>query len=287
MVRQAHHERDRKTMTRIAYLDCFSGVSGDMLLGGLLDAGLSADALRGELAKLHIGGYEVRSERVLRAGLAATQAVVTVAEPQPERALPDILSIIERSSVPKEDREKGASVFRRLAAAEAKAHGVSVEEVRLHDVGAVDAVVDVMGTVAGLRLLGVAELFASALPAGGGEAKGPHGSLPVPAPATLELLAQAKAPLAPGNDLASELVTPTGAAIVTTLARFERPAMTVEGVGYGAGARDIEGWPPAAGGEDGPAPGPGLPHRAGGGGGEAQGLARSPARACASSTSPR
>ncbi|TMG00628.1 MAG: nickel pincer cofactor biosynthesis protein LarC [Chloroflexi bacterium] len=164
-------------MGRLAYLDCFSGVSGDMLLGA------------------------------------------------------------------QEDREKGARVFQQLAAAEARVHGETVETVHLHDVGAVDAIVDVMGTVAGLRLLEVDELFASPLPAGSGTADGPHGRLPVPAPATLELLARANVPLLLADGEGGELVTPTGAAIATALASFERPAMTLERTGYGAGSRDIEGRP--------------------------------------------
>ncbi len=154
-----------------------------------------------------------------------------------------MLDLIESSKALAQDKEKGARVFRRLAEAEAKVHGESVETVHLHDVGAVDAIVDVMGTVAGLRVLGVEEVFASPLPAGDGSIEGPHGSLPVPAPATLELLSRVKAPLrAPGAER-GELVTPTGAAIVTTLAKFERPEMTLERVGYGAGSRDIAGRP--------------------------------------------
>ncbi len=258
-------------MTRIAYFDCFSGVSGDMLLGALLDAGLPLDDLRAELARLPLEGYDLRSQRVQRSGLAATQAIVEVQGEQrprpdgrpPGRTLDDVAGVIEGSSLPRGDREKGVAVFRRLAEAEAKVHGETVETVHLHDVGAVDAIVDVLGTVAGLRLLGVEEVYASALPLGDGEipstlrlrsgqAQGPHGTLPAPAPATMELLARAQAPLrqgsgqalrATGADAAGELVTPTGAAIVTTLAIFQRPEMTLEAVGYGAGSRDVPGRP--------------------------------------------
>ena len=225
-------------MTRIGYLDCFSGVSGDMLLGAMLDAGLPVQELKGELSKLRLEGYELRSQRVKRAGLAATQAMVEVRDTQPPRTLDDVLRLIGASSLPPEDREKGSAVFRRLAEAEAAVHGETVETVHLHDVGAVDAIVDVMGSVAGLRLLGVQSLYASALPLGEGEVAGPHGRLPVPAPATLELLARAGAPVREANDVTGELVTPTGAAIVTSLASFGQPEMTVERVGYGAGSRD-------------------------------------------------
>ncbi|TMG03090.1 MAG: nickel pincer cofactor biosynthesis protein LarC [Chloroflexi bacterium] len=230
-------------MGRLAYLDCFSGVSGDMLLGAIIDCGVSVGDLRGELAKLRLDGYNLSATRVTRSGLAATQAVVEVAGAPAPRTLGDVLGIIDRSSLPHEDREKAARIFQRLAEAEAKVHAETVEAVHLHDVGAVDAIVDVMGTLAGLRLLDVHEVFASPLPAGAGAVDGPHGKLPVPAPATLELLSRANAPLRPADGASGELVTPTGAAILTIVGRFERPAMTLERAGYGAGSREIEGRP--------------------------------------------
>ena len=230
-------------MRRLAYLDCFSGVSGDMLLGAILDCGVAADDLGKELGRLHLDGYRFSSRKVTRAGLAATQAVVDVAgEPSP-RALGDVLEVIAKSELPSEDKGKGSRVFQCLAEAEAKVHGETVETVHLHDVGAVDAIVDVMGTVAGLRLLEIEEVFASALPVGSGTASGPHGTLPVPAPATLELLARSTAPLRAADGRVGELVTPTGAAILAALAKFERPEMTLERAGYGAGSREIEGRP--------------------------------------------
>ena len=234
-------------MTRAAYLDCFSGISGDMLLGALIDAGASADSLSAELAKLNVPGWELRAERVIRAGIAATKAHVVLAEaPQPHRRLPDILSIIDGSSLGLTDRERATAIFGRLADAEARVHGVAPEEIDFHEVGALDAIVDIVGSVVGLRLLGIEDLYCSALPAGGGTAKSAHGALPVPAPATLELIAMANAPIAASSaDRPMEMVTPTGAAIVTNLARFERPAMQVSSVGYGAGGRDPEGWPNA------------------------------------------
>ncbi|MEX1255608.1 MAG: nickel pincer cofactor biosynthesis protein LarC [Dehalococcoidia bacterium] len=231
-------------MTRVAYLDCFSGISGDMLLGALLDAGLDIEALRAELAKLSLSGYRLEAAPATRAGLAATKATVALEEAaQPHRRLPDILALIESSALPSDDKQRGTAVFRRLAEAEGRVHGVEPDAIEFHEVGAVDAIVDVMGAVAGLRLLGVDELYCSPLPAGGGSVRGAHGTLPVPAPATLVLLAEAGAPLAAGPDPDFELVTPTGAAIVATLARFERPAMTVRSVGCGAGGRDLEGRP--------------------------------------------
>ncbi len=227
---------------RIAYLDCFSGVSGDMLLGAMLDAGLGLDDLRSELDGLPLTGFALSAGKVKRASIAATHAVVDVSEEQPARTLEDVLRIVADARLPEADKEKGAAIFRRLAEAEAKVHGEAVGAVHLHDVAAVDAIVDVMGAVAGLRLLGAERLYCSALPLGSGEVSGPHGVLPVPAPATLELMAMSAAPIRTSTS-PGELVTPTGAAIVTTLAAFERPEMTVERVGYGAGTRDPEARP--------------------------------------------
>lgn len=232
-------------LARIAYLDCVSGISGDMLLGALIDAGAGVDAIDAELRKLDIGGWSLRAERVRRAGIAATLARVELAEsPQPHRRLPEILRIIEGSSLPDSDRASATAVFRRLAEAEARIHDIEPDAVDFHEVGALDAIVDVVGAVVGLRLLGVEKLYCSPLPAGGGTARSAHGALPVPAPATLELIALANAPIAPSSaDRPMEMVTPTGAAIATTLATFERPPMTLRSTGYGAGGRDPAGWP--------------------------------------------
>lgn len=229
-------------MACVAYLDCFSGVSGDMLLGAVIDAGIPVADLRTELKRLPLEGYELTAGRVERAGIAATHARVEVRGQPAPRTLSDVLGVIEASSLPATDREKGAAVFQRLAEAEAAVHSETVETVHLHDVGAVDAIVDVMGAVAGLRMLGAERLYCSSLPLGDGEVVGPHATLPVPAPATLELVRRAKAPIR-ATSANSELVTPTGAAIVTALATFSHPAMTVEQVGYGAGTRDPEGRP--------------------------------------------
>lgn len=231
-------------MTRVAYLDCFSGISGDMLLGALVDAGLQLDALRGELAKVPVAGYRLEGAKVPRARIAATKVDVALEEAaQPHRRLSDILSLIDTSALPDEDKERGAKVFRLLADAEAQVHGIEPDAVDFHEVGAVDAIIDVLGAIAGIRLLGIETLYCSPLPAGGGSVRAQHGVLPVPAPATLALLANAGAPIAAGPDPAVELVTPTGAAIVCALARFERPAMMIEAVGYGAGGRDPDEQP--------------------------------------------
>jgi uncharacterized protein (TIGR00299 family) protein len=230
-------------VARIAYLDCFAGVAGDMLLGAIIDSGLPIEDLRRELRSLPLEGYEIAGKQVTRAGIAATHVEVRVAPHQSPRTLAEVLEIIDSSSLPRSDREQAGSVFRRLAEAEAKVHGETAETVHLHDVGAVDAIVDVAGAIAGLRLLGVERLYSSPLVLGEGETTGPHGHLPVPAPATLELVARARAPVRASTGATGELTTPTGAAIVTTLASFERPEMTVERAGYGAGTRDPADWP--------------------------------------------
>jgi uncharacterized protein (TIGR00299 family) protein len=201
--------------------------------------------LRSELTKLDIAGWELRAERVTRAGIAATKAHVNLAEaPQPHRKLPDILALLEAPSLHSDDSNRAARVFGRLAEAEARVHGIAPQDVDFHEVGALDSIIDVVGGVIGLRLLGIDALYCSALPAGGGTVRTAHGVLPVPAPATLKLLEMANAPVAPSSgDRPMELVTPTGAALVTELATFERPAMRIRQLGHGAGGRDPEGWP--------------------------------------------
>lgn len=226
-------------MAVIAYLDCFSGIAGDMLLGSILDAGLRLEKLRAELSRLPVAGYRLSASPVERAGLRATRVTVEVEGPQPPRRLPEILTVLQASSLPASDKERAGRVFRLLAEAEGRVHGLPPEEVFLHEVGAVDAIVDVVGAVAGLRLLGVQEVYASALPAPTGDRAG----MPLPAPATLELLARAGAPLRPWDGAPAELVTPTGAALVAALASFRQPAMRLRAVGYGAGSADMPGRP--------------------------------------------
>ncbi|HEV2462017.1 MAG TPA: nickel pincer cofactor biosynthesis protein LarC [Ktedonobacterales bacterium] len=224
----------------IAYLDCFSGISGDMLLGALLDAGLDLDALRVGLATLDLRGYTLDMERVGDRGLSGVRALVKVdAETtQPHRRLADIEELIGGSSLSATVRERAVAVFTRLAGAEARSHGTTPAKVHFHEVGAVDAIVDVVGTLLGFELLGVDVVYCSELPLTSGRAESSHGVLPVPAPATLELLKDTGAVWRP-VPAEGELVTPTGAAVLATLARFERPAMTVRAVGYGFGRRNL------------------------------------------------
>jgi uncharacterized protein (TIGR00299 family) protein len=225
---------------KIVYFDCPSGASGDMILGALVDAGVSLDALRGELAKLPLQGYRLTAREVKRGAFRATKADVQVdAKAQHhQRNLPEILALLERSALPDRVKADAKRIFTRLAEAEARVHGTALEAVHFHDVGAVDAIVDVSGAVAGLHLLGVEAVHVSALPVGGGMVEGAHGWIPIPGPGTAELL---KGFPVFDNRVIAELVTPTGAAILTTLAASAgfMPRMTVERVGYGAGREEL------------------------------------------------
>jgi uncharacterized protein (TIGR00299 family) protein len=229
----------------IAYFDCFSGASGDMILGTLIDAGWSLAELQAVVVSLGLAGEcRVSAETVRRSALRATlvHVDVTAQEDHHARLLADILALINRADLAARVRARASTVFQRLTEAEARVHGVSVEVVHFHEVGAVDALVDVVGTVAGLEALGVEAVFAAPLPLGRGTIHTQHGLLPLPAPATLELLAQAGAPTRP-VETEAELVTPTGAAILTTLADFRQPSLVLRRTGTGAGGRDDLPWP--------------------------------------------
>jgi uncharacterized protein (TIGR00299 family) protein len=228
-------------MARLAYFDCPSGASGDMILGTVVDAGIAVDALRAELRKLPLEGWEVSAREVRKGAFRATKVDVVIDEAHHRhhhRGLPDILAILSASTLDEGIKARAARIFTRLAEAEARVHGGTPEEVHFHEVGAVDAIIDVTGSVIGLSLLDIADVHLSALPLGGGFVKGAHGRMPVPAPGTAELL-RGFPVVDPG--IRAELVTPTGAAILTTLARDagRMPAMRVERVAYGAGTMDL------------------------------------------------
>lgn len=227
---------------RIVYLDCVSGVSGDMLVGALLDLGAPLSRVKKALAALPLRGYRVRSARVTRGGLAATRFIVEAGHEHAHRGRAEIERILDRARIPAAVRERARGVVRRLVAAEARVHRIPEARVHLHEVGAVDAIVDIVAASACLEILGAPRLECSPLPLGGGSVRAEHGTLPVPVPATLELLRGV--PVRPGP-VEAELVTPTGAALVTAFAaRFGAPpAMTIEKVGHGAGAREIPGHP--------------------------------------------
>ncbi|HEY0735266.1 MAG TPA: nickel pincer cofactor biosynthesis protein LarC [Herpetosiphonaceae bacterium] len=225
-------------MTRIAYFDCFSGISGDMTLGALVDAGLEPAALEAELRKLNVAGWTIVAERVTRYSIAGTRLHVQTSEQHVHRHLSDIAEILAASALDHDVQQRALAIFTRLANAEAAAHGTSRDQVHFHEVGALDAIVDIVGAVIGLKLLGIERVYASALPLGSGWINAAHGRIPVPGPAVLHLLGAVNAPIQP-DTTPFELVTPTGAAILAELATFERPALTLTATGYGFGKRDI------------------------------------------------
>ncbi len=232
-------------MAKIAYLDCSSGISGDMFLAALLDAGLELEPLLDELRKIPLVGYEFKPTRVLRGGLAGTRVQIDVSEPQPERHLREIRQLLEGSALSAVVKTRALKIFDLLAEVEGKLHGKPAAEIHFHEVGAVDAIVDIVGACAGLELLGIDELICSPLNVGGGRVETAHGTLPVPAPATAELL---KGTPVYSSGVNGELVTPTGAVIVCTLASSfgPMPSITVTRIGYGAGSRDYAGHPNVA-----------------------------------------
>jgi uncharacterized protein (TIGR00299 family) protein len=223
--------------TRIAYFDCFSGISGDMVLGALVDAGADLLEVERELRKLGLENWEISAAKVRRGQIFATQVKVSTKQEHHHRGLSKITSRIDFAALAPRAAERAKKIFRRLAEAEARVHQVPIEQVHFHEVGAVDSIVDIVGAAIGFELLGIDEFACSALDVGGGTVMTQHGLLPVPTPATAELLKGART-YSSGVD--RELVTPTGAAIATTLAtRFnEIPPMTLETIGCGAGSFD-------------------------------------------------
>ena len=255
-------------MATTLYFDCFSGASGDMVLGALLDLGLPIDDLRGALGSLTIDGIEIGADRVLRAGVSATKLRVMDRRQETEdrrqeheghegheghgggqqhqgrhhhhhdhHSLKEIAAAIERSALSPESRDRAIHMFERLAEAEAAIHAMPVEKVHLHEVGALDSIIDIVGSVYGLDQLGASEISSSPLNLGGGTVTCAHGVYPVPAPATARLL---KGVPVYSGDVEMELVTPTGALIVTEYAQSygPLPRLTVDRIGYGAGDRD-------------------------------------------------
>jgi len=234
--------QQRTTGMRIGYLDCFSGISGDMLLGALVDAGVALETMKSALETIPFSGYELKAEKVVRGGISASRVRVESAEGHAHRGLPQVLSLIEQGSLCEEEKRRCEQVFTNLAKAEALVHNVDVSEVHFHEVGAVDAICDVVGAVVGLGALRLDALTCSAVALGGGRVQAAHGTLPVPAPATAELL---KGLPAYGGPVDYELTTPTGAALLKTLAEpiGAWPEMTIETIAYGAGEREIKGFP--------------------------------------------
>ena len=226
---------------RIAYFDCFSGASGDMILGALVDAGASLDELSAALAALPCGPISLSSEKTARGGMRATKVRVDVPHEHAHRGLSQISEIIGRSSLPHPVQKNALRIFTRLAEAEASVHGCPVEEIHFHEVGALDAIADIVGACATLNQLGIETVEFSILSLGSGTVKAAHGVLPVPAPATALLVKGMECRMGPVD---SELLTPTAAAILTTLGKQAPDArMRIEHIGYGAGTKAFPSHP--------------------------------------------
>ncbi len=223
---------------KIAYFDCFSGISGDMILGALIDAGLDIEELKVELSKTRLPGYEISAKRAEKKSIGGTKFEVTVSGEQKERNLGDIFEIIEHSDLGEDIKIKGKQVFSSLAKAEAEIHNKPIDHVHFHEIGAIDAIIDIVGAMIGMKMLGIEKAYASRLHVGTGFVQCAHGTLPVPAPATLKLLKDV--PIY-STGIENELVTPTGAAIITTICESfgDMPSMKVEKIGYGAGSRNL------------------------------------------------
>ncbi len=224
---------------RIAYFDCYSGISGDMILGTLVDVGFPVEALRAEIAKLNLPGVDLKSEKVRRGNFTGTRVhVITPQEPRAHRHLSDILAILEKSELTEPVLMPVRRIFQRLGDAEASVHGVPVERIHFHEVGALDTIVDVTGAIIGLNALGIDEIYSSALNLGGGKIQGAHGEMPVPAPGTAALL---RGVPVYGSPVEAELTTPTGAAIISTIAKGfgALPPLQVDQIGYGAGSLEL------------------------------------------------
>ncbi len=225
---------------KVAFFDCFAGASGDMIIGSLLDAGLPLELLRTELSKLSLSHYEIGVRKAIKRGLAGSQVMINIDERHHHdhhRHLYDIISIVKNSDLAESAKEQVIKIFSRLAEAEAKVHRTTVDKIHFHEVGAMDAIIDVTGAVVGLEALGIERVYCSPLHLGSGTIECAHGVLPVPAPATAELI---KDKPVYSTGVQGELLTPTGAAILTTLA-YEfgpMPAMIPQKLGYGAGTSD-------------------------------------------------
>ena len=227
----------------IGYFDCFSGVSGDMILGALVDAGLKVDELQAAISGLGVSGIHFSAERVKRGAFEGTRVHVRTDEQgHPHRRLPDVEAILDRANIPDPVRSDSKRIFRRLAEAEAAAHGTTPDQIHFHEVGALDAMADVVGAAWGIRHLGLERIHVSPINLGGGFIQAAHGKMPVPAPGTAALLVGVPAY---GTEIQAELTTPTGAAILTTLAAAygPMPSMHVQRVAYGAGGRDLREQP--------------------------------------------
>ena len=226
----------------LAYFDCFSGISGDMTLGALIDLGVPLKYLENRLNSILLKNFDVTVTPVHRNGISAMSVVVGMHDDRTARNFADIRSLIENSPLSERIKSTSLQIFKRLAKSEAHIHSCSIEKVHFHEVGGVDAIVDIVGTAICLDYLGIKSIIASHIPLGKGFVTCSHGKIPIPAPATLDIL---KGVPIYGTEIPHELVTPTGAAIIVTLAEGfgTLPDMTISGIGYGAGQRELEAGP--------------------------------------------
>ena len=234
-----------KKPTKILYFDCVSGISGDMCLGALIDLGVDLAVIEDGLKKLALDGFKLSVTKEKRSAIVGTRLIVEVAEGAPERSYVDIRGLIEESALDSGVKELSLDIFEIIARAEASVHGVEADEVRFHEIGAVDSIVDIVGSAIAIKSLNIDTIYSSAVPTGTGLVETSHGVMPVPAPATIEILKGV--PLEPCG-VKAELTTPTGAAILKALAMGSGgfgppPAMTIELIGYGVGSRVLEELP--------------------------------------------
>lgn len=224
---------------KIAYFDCIAGISGDMTLGALVDSGVSIDTLNNELKKLNISEFELKCEKVMKKGINSTKVHVIVPKEHKARHLSDIEAIINNSALNNKVKENSLNIFKNLAEAEVKIHGTTIEKIHFHEVGAMDSIIDIIGTCIGLDLLEIDRIYASKIHVGTGFVQCDHGSFPLPAPATSELL---KSMTIYSTGIEKELTTPTGAAILKTFSgkSSSMPEMDIKTIGYGAGSRDLD-----------------------------------------------
>ena len=224
---------------KILYFDCFSGISGDMIIGALIDLGFDFNFLKDELKKLNLKGYEIESKKIIKNGISSTKFNVVEKHNHEERNLKEINKIIDNSKLDNEIKNLIKKIFNKIAVAEAKVHNKPVNKIHFHEIGAIDTIIDIAGAVIGFKKLGIDRIYCSKLNVGTGFVEFSHGKFPVPAPATVEILKNVPVY---NNNVEAELVTPTGAAIITTLAyKFgEIPLVKFEKIGYGAGTKDLE-----------------------------------------------
>ncbi len=223
----------------IAYFDCFSGISGDMILGSLIDLGLDIEYLKNEFKKINISGYEINVIKTKKNDISCIKVNITVKDKQKHRSLKEINALIDKSELNLEIKKKSKNIFLKLAKAESKIHNIDIDNVHFHEIGAIDSILDIIGAVIGLDKLNIKKIYSSSIPVGRGFVKSAHGKLPIPAPATSELL---KGIPIYSTKVEGELVTPTGAAIISSLTESfgEMPLMQIEKIGYGAGKSDFD-----------------------------------------------